>query len=141
MNKINHRGLLVVIATAIVGALALGCEAETRIQEVTYDDSGRIIDSQTYTVRNDTPTTTAICADGDYVSHPSDASVRAAQCYNAGQSDAFRLMFNYSGGRVYSGYCLETDQESAQRRANRTHACVVSVFIEDNQAHLVYTTQ
>ena len=85
-------------------------------------------------------TTHEVCAEGDYVPRAWDAAQRAAECYNRGQEDAFKLLFEYSGGKIHTGYFLAEDLEAAITRSTLPSATVrlpVAV-IEKGTAHLIH---
>ena len=123
-----------------IGALTLfamaswSCAYETapvqvgEITEIVTHPDGQV-EVRTYPMIEGTPTQSEVCADGDYVAFPGDATVRAAECYNRGQKDALRLMFQYSGGTVWTSYCLEDNFEGAVDRADNDYACLVGAYL------------
>ena len=125
-----------VIFALLTSFFILGCELETNT---------RITDLQTgesYTIgrQGRTDATSDICANEDYVSHPISAAQRASECYNRGQKEAFALLFEYSGGTVYTGYFLEETKDKAiaqSKQRDRRLLPPVAVFIENGKAYLV----
>ena len=82
--------------------------------------------------------TSLVCADGDYVPTPFDGARRAAECYNRGQQNAFSLLFEYSGGKYYTGYGLEDNIDDALRTARYTAGGLAHGFyIGDGKVHIV----
>ena len=85
-------------------------------------------------------TTHEVCAEGDYTPTAWDASQRAAECYNRGQEDAFKLLFEYSTGKIHTGYFLAEDLEAALTRSTLPSATVrlPVAFVEKGAAHLIH---
>ena len=135
---------IMAIGVALFAMVAGGCAYETapvqvgEITEVVTHPDGQV-EVRTYPIIEGDPTQSEVCADGDFVSGPDTAVVRAAECYNRGQKDAFRLTFQYPGGTVWASYCLEDNFKGAVYRVDHTlAACFSAAYIDaDGFARIV----
>ncbi len=126
----------VAVAFALILGSLLACE-------LTTTDDITVIDPQTGEVhvvgsQGRGVATSPVCAEGDYVPTPSDAAVRAAECYNRGQEDAFGLKFEYSGGDVYTNYVLRKSEEAAITASKGSIVEGYYAFIEDGKAGIAH---
>ncbi len=126
------------LALVLAGLASLGmvgCESAYETQTVIFDEesgSVHVIGRQGREVSK-----SDVCINGDYVPVPYDAALRSAKCYNQGQENAFSLMFEYSGGEVYTGFSLTDNQDEAIRQAQDNWIHPYSVYIENGKAYVV----